>query len=45
MNSFKKVVVDQSFGELRYLDLNKYLDEILLSPHPKFKKIKIKGNY
>ena len=37
IHSFKQVAVDQSSEERRVFNLSKYLDEILLSLHPKLK--------
>lgn len=38
LNSFKQVAVDQSDDEQRVFDLNKYLNEILISLQPKYKR-------
>jgi two-component system, NtrC family, sensor kinase len=37
VRSFKQVAVDQSSDDLRSFNLKRYLDEVLLSLHPKFK--------
>ncbi|NOY70668.1 MAG: AAA family ATPase [Deltaproteobacteria bacterium] len=37
VRSFKQVAVDQTAGQQRRFDLKGYLDEVLLSMHPKFK--------
>jgi len=41
VNSFKQVAVDQTFEELRHIELKEYLEEILMSLQPKFKKTQI----
>ena len=38
ITSFKQVSVDQSSGQIRKFDLKDYLNEIILSLHPKFRK-------
>lgn len=38
IQSFKQVAVDQTSEELRLFNLKEYIDEILLSLHPKLKK-------
>ena len=38
VKSFKQVAVDQSTGELRRINLKKYLEELLVSLRPKWKK-------
>ena len=38
IRSFKQVAVDQSSGEQRQFDLKEYLEEILLSLHPRLKR-------
>lgn len=42
IRSFKQVAVDQSSDESRLIDLREYLDEILLSLHPKLKHSAVK---
>lgn len=41
IRSFKQVAVDQSCGELRSFKISQYLNEVLLSLHPKLKKTQI----
>lgn len=38
INSFKKVAVDQSCGEIREFEISSYINELLISLQPKFKK-------
>lgn len=38
INSFKQVAVDQASGERREFELKSYIEEILLSLHPKLKR-------
>ncbi len=40
IRSFKQVAVDQTSGDRRTFKLKEYLDEVLLSLHPKLKKTK-----
>lgn len=44
VRSFKQVAVDQSVEEKRDIDLNKYINEVVLSLHNKLKQSKIKVN-
>lgn len=41
IQSFKQVAVDQSCGEVRVFKVSQYLQEVLLSLHPKLKKTPI----
>ncbi|MCP4324515.1 MAG: HAMP domain-containing histidine kinase [Alteromonadales bacterium] len=42
ISSFKQVAVDQSCEEIRAFKLSEYIDEVLLSLHPRIKKTAIK---
>ncbi len=42
INSFKKVAVDQSCGEIREFEISSYISELLISLQPKFKKTDFK---
>lgn len=39
VSSFKKIAVDQSSQNLRVIDVKHYLNEIILSLHPEYKKL------
>lgn len=41
INSFKQVAVDQTGGERREFDLKSYIEEVVLSLHPKLKRTAI----
>lgn len=41
INSFKQVAVDQTSGERREFELRSYIEEILLSLRPKFKRMAV----
>ncbi len=44
IKSFKQIAIDQSIEEKRMFNVNKYINEVLLSLNPKLKMTKIKVN-